>query len=113
MLKSVARMLIIVHFNIFLFRLLAKVCFQLTIKRRTFVPLYKLFMFYYLYLINVFIPRHLKSVGYYVIPSIQKFALSVCLSVTTSFPLSFLGISRQIIFKLCITDDLGRNGLGL
>ena len=49
----------------------------------------------------------LKSVGYYGIPSVQKFELSVCPSVTISFPLSILSIFQPILFKLYIRDDIG------
>ena len=59
----------------------------------------------------------LKKCRYYVIPSIQSFALrvrpSVRPSVTTSFPLFILSISRLIFFKLCIIVDIGEELFGV
>ena len=59
----------------------------------------------------IFFTPPLKSAGYYGIPSVQKFALSVRpsvrptdrLSVTISFPLSILSISTDF-FQILIVD---------
>ena len=61
----------------------------------------------------LFKPHHLKSTGYYGIPSLQKFVLSVCPSVTISFPLSILSIFRPIFFKLYIRVDIGEEWFGI
>ena len=62
--------------------------------------------------------------GFYVIPSVQKFAfecLSVCPSVSQSvrpasgsdsFPLSLLSIFLPIFFKLCIRVDIRKEWFG-
>ena len=70
---------------------------------------------------NYFIyPATLKSVGYYVIPSIQKIALecpSICTSVSPSvstlFSLSAGSISRPIFFKLAMRVDIGKECPGI
>ena len=64
---------------------------------------------------NSFLYPPLKSAGYYGIPSVQKFELSVRLSVclsnrpsiTISFLLSILSIFQPILFKLYIRVDSG------
>ena len=52
-----------------------------------------------------------------VIPSVQKFASSDCLSihlsVTTLVPLSILSIFRQIFFKLSIRVNIGKQWSGI
>ena len=53
------------------------------------------------------VPLHLKSVGYYGTPSVQKFASGACPSVTISFPLSILSTFQMILFKLYIRVDIG------
>ena len=53
----------------------------------------------------------LKSVGYYVIPSIQKIAFEcppICLSVSALFSLSAGGIFNQFYSKLAMRVDIGK-----
>ena len=60
-------------------------------------------------------PATLKSAGYYVIPSVQKFAFE-CPSVrpyVRPFPLSILSIFRPIFFKLCIRVDIRKEWFGI
>ena len=61
---------------------------------------------------NLFLyPATLKSAGYYVIPSVQKFAFecpSVCPSVSASFQLSAGCIFKPIVFKLGMRVDIGK-----
>ena len=59
----------------------------------------------------IVIPRHLKRVGHYGIPSVQKIALCVRPSVRPfvriSFPLSILSTFQPILFKLYVRVDIG------
>ena len=57
-------------------------------------------------------PATLKSAGYYVIPSAQKFAFE-CPSVSASFQLSVRRIFQPIFFKLGIRVDIGKECLGI
>ena len=65
-------------------------------------------------------PATLKSVGYYVIPSLQKFAfecpsvrLSVRRSISASFQLPARCIIQPIFFKFGIRVDIGKECLGI
>ena len=68
-------------------------------------------------LTNVFLyPATLKSAGYYVIPSVQKFAFespSIRPSVSASFKLSARCVFQPIFFKLGIRVDIGKECLGI
>ena len=63
------------------------------------------------YTIFFLYPAPLKSAGYYVIPSVQKFAFecpSVRPSVSASFQLSAGWIFKPIFFKLGMRVDIGK-----
>ena len=52
--------------------------------------------------------------GYYVIPfKLLSVRLSVHLSISASFPCSYVSIFRPIFFKFCIGIDIGKEWYGI